>query len=270
VLVALVIAVLAAGSYRPFTGSDSRDYAPSSTFVDVVFTLTLVVAAALALLLLFVRVWVGRASRPAGGPSHVLRTLLVLAAAVVVVGFVARDLRRHLQEASPPVPAETGTVRPQGKEPEERRAEGRRPEVVWPLALGVGVAVLAVALFVLVSRRRAREKPPSSEALAGIAAVFDEAIEDLRREPDPRKAVIAAYARMERALAAHGLGRVPSETPYEYSERIAAELEAKEPLAALTALFERAEFSARAVDEVMRAQAIRALVAVRDGVRAPA
>ena len=37
--------------------------------------------------------------------------------------------------------------------------------------------------------------------------MLDETLDDLRNEADPRKAVIAAYARMEKILAGHGLGR---------------------------------------------------------------
>ena len=49
-----------------------------------------------------------------------------------------------------------------------------------------------------------------------LADVLEETIDDLRAEADPRRAVIAAYARMERALAAAGLPRSPAEAPDEY------------------------------------------------------
>ena len=56
------------------------------------------------------------------------------------------------------------------------------------------------------------------------AAAVDESLDDLRAEPDPRRAVIAAYARLERVLAAHGLPRKPAEAPLEYLGRMLAEL----------------------------------------------
>ena len=62
---------------------------------------------------------------------------------------------------------------------------------------------------------------------------LDEAIDDLRRDPDPRRAVIAAYARMEQALTLYGCPRRPSEAPYEYLSRVARDLEAEQPVAAL-------------------------------------
>ena len=55
----------------------------------------------------------------------------------------------------------------------------------------------------------------------GAAAIIDDTLEDLRSETDPRRAVVAAYARMERVLAVHGLPRDRAEAPAEYLERAA-------------------------------------------------
>ena len=52
-------------------------------------------------------------------------------------------------------------------------------------------------------------------------------IDDLRNEPDARRAVIAAYAGMERTLATHGLAAAPSETPFEYLARILRDLDVR-------------------------------------------
>jgi hypothetical protein len=77
--------------------------------------------------------------------------------------------------------------------------------------------------------------------------------------------VIAAYARLENVLAAHGLPRLPAEAPLEYLARMLAELEVGEASArALTDLFERAKFSQHAVGAEMKEQAIAALESVRD------
>ena len=82
--------------------------------------------------------------------------------------------------------------------------------------------------------------------------------------------MIAAYARMEQALTLHGYPRRPSEAPYEYLHRVARDLEAEGPIAALTELFEVAKFSEHSVDETMRGRAIEALTAVRAEVRVEA
>ena len=70
---------------------------------------------------------------------------------------------------------------------------------------------------------------------------MSDAIDDLEAEPDARRAVIAAYARMEGVLARHGLRRCPSETPLEYLRRI---------LLGLTA---RAETRSQALTSALRA-----------------
>ena len=75
----------------------------------------------------------------------------------------------------------------------------------------------------------ARGRCPDS-LLPALADVLDETLDDLRAEADPRRAVIAAYARMERALAAYGLPRSPAEAPDEYLQRILADLDGEPPL----------------------------------------
>ena len=104
-----------------------------------------------------------------------------------------------------------------------------------------------------------------------LSLAFDESLDDLRSERDARRAVIAAYARAERVLAAHNLPRRPSETPMEYLGRVLANLRVQPDVALeLTGLFERAKFSPHEIDEAMRADAIAALVAIRDELRAAA
>src|SRR5262249_2692860 len=107
---------------------------------------------------------------------------------------------------------------------------------------------------------------PVGEALARS---IETSIDDLRNEPDARRAVIAAYAGMERTLASHGLARRRAEAPYEYLGRILRDLDVRESaIRQLTRLFEYAKFSPHAVDDGMKAEAIDALAAVRDDLRA--
>jgi hypothetical protein len=103
-----------------------------------------------------------------------------------------------------------------------------------------------------------------------MTRALGDSIDDLRRDPNLRRAIIAAYARMEDALARAGLERSPAEAPYEYLERALVELDASADAARrLTDLFERAKFSHHEPAETMRTEAIDALVAVRDELRAP-
>jgi len=129
--------------------------------------------------------------------------------------------------------------------------------------------VVAVAL---VARAR-RRKPPREwrfRSQESLAAALDDSLDDLRNEPDLRRAIIAAYARMERALGAAGLPRRPAEAPLEYLARTLRELETSGPaVGRLTDLFEWAKFSQHEPEPEMRDEAIDALVAVRDELRAP-
>ena len=135
-------------------------------------------------------------------------------------------------------------------------------------AAAIALAVLIGAAAVAVAREKRRKRPPKERvpgAAEALAATIDDTLDDLRREPDPRRAVIAAYARMERSLAAHGLPRLPSEAPHEYLARALVELDASAASARhLTTLFERAKFSPHLVDLAMKQEAIEALVRLRD------
>jgi hypothetical protein len=96
-----------------------------------------------------------------------------------------------------------------------------------------------------------------------LAAALDEAVDDLRAVSDPRRAIILAYAQMERALDGAGVPRRRSEAPLEYLARLLVELEvASAPLSVLTDLFERAKFSRDEIDEQMKDRGIAALQAI--------
>lgn len=272
VVPALVVAALAARSYRPFGGNGGSDRAASETFVDSMFTLALVILTAV---LVLGALWFRfdargtRAKRRSPGLGVLVAYLIVIL--LVVAG--GRGLLQRKNEITGP-PGEGGALafpKPLDKTTSSVPERLRTPQIVWPLAAGMG-ALLAAAVIaaVVISRRRREGSAPSEEALADLRQALDDAIEDLRREPDPRRAVVAAYARMEQALSIYGLPRRPAEAPYEYLGRVAKELEAEESVADLTDLFELAKFSEHSVDEAMRGRAIAALSAVRDEVRVAA
>src|SRR5262249_54832097 len=101
-----------------------------------------------------------------------------------------------------------------------------------------------------------------------LAEALDESIDDLRSEADPRKAVIAAYARMERVLARCELAREPFEAPREYLQRVVPELGgSSESAGRLTDLFEHAKFSVPPIDAGMKEEAIDAFETLRDELR---
>jgi hypothetical protein len=147
-------------------------------------------------------------------------------------------------------------------------AQARSPEFRWIPAVAVGSFLVAGAAVYIVSRRRRRPGETDEDMAAALASALDDALEDLRAERDPRRAVIAAYARMERLLATYGIPRDASETPFEYLSRVLIDLHAgATPVFELTALFERAKFSHHAIEPELKDEAIDALAAVRDELR---
>jgi hypothetical protein len=105
--------------------------------------------------------------------------------------------------------------------------------------------------------------------LAGrLQEAVEESLEELEAEPDPRRAVIAAYARMERSLERVGLPRARHEAAFEYLGRLLGLLGAPAaPVRRLTDLYQVAKFSEHPIDEAMKRQAIDALSELRDELR---
>ncbi len=275
-LAALLGIVALAAHGRPLGGSGTAT-GPSSTFLGYVYTsvVLVVIGSGLVVLWLFLK---DRPPLPAGGPRrrHPLVTILFITVCGLILWGLAsnrferrfREIERRLHLAARSNPRQSGAHHRGGKVPKGgHAAQLQWAEVAVVLAL---LGALGVGAFVAGRRR----PPPVSWQLASQAAVsaaLDESLDDLRSEPDLRKAIIAAYARMERALAIAGIGRRPSEAPLEYLERALGQLETSAgAIQRLTHLFQWAKFSQHEPDPAMRDQAIDALVAVRDELRAPA
>jgi hypothetical protein len=145
--------------------------------------------------------------------------------------------------------------------------------IVFWIALA-GVLIGAVVMYLLYRRNKQRkvltaEAEPS--VTEDLVASMSSAIEDIEAEPDARRAVIAAYARMEGVLGRHGLRRKPSETPLEYLRRILLGLTGRaDAVRRLTGLFEQAKFSRHEIDASMKQDAIGALREIRDDMEATA
>jgi hypothetical protein len=150
----------------------------------------------------------------------------------------------------------------------ERPVGVRHAKFNWPLALSVVGLVLVGGTVVFL---RARRSPPPNVRRSveeDLAQAVGTTIEDLRRERDARRAVIAAYANMERVLASHGFARRGAETPFEYLARILGGLNVRESaVRSLTQLFEYAKFSVHEIDSAMKEEAIAALEDVRTDLR---
>jgi hypothetical protein len=268
----LLVVVGIASHGRPLTGGRGRG--PTPTFFDYVAT-TLVLAALVIAAVVVVSLF---SERTGGGPPrrgrwNLLSTFIALASAVLLSfvlihsGFIKRlqQLERNLNKNQP--------SQSQGRRQPPPPPGTRNPHLRWD-EIGVFLALLAGTAAVLYATRRTRRAGPRRLSLGRerrLADALDESIDDLRTDPDLRRAIIAAYARTERALARAGLPRHPAEAPFEYLERALRTLDTSADAAErLTALFEWAKFSQHEPRPEMRDEAIDALVAVRDELAQPA
>jgi hypothetical protein len=194
------------------------------------------------------------------------RSLLAIVLVAIALALGLRLVENQLGEGDAQ-PGRATVSSPSGNDGEGQRYD---PEfALLPVLVVLGLGVAAAVALVLADRSRRKALPPFEPALVeALADVLDESIDDLRAERDPRRAVVAAYARLERALAAYGLPRRAAEAPAEYLERILVGLEiSPSSIRRLTALFERAKFSQHDVDTGMKEEAIDALVTARTELR---
>ena len=261
-----VVAVAATGSTPGGTG---RSDAPGETLFDTVVSLLIVAllaafAIALYLLLSGKNLEWSTPQRRYGLTS--LAAFLLFAFAIIVYGRL-HGLTVPLDPRQQPVDrVETAPAPPSIGSGSDMGHDFR---FAWLPVLVVGpLAAIAVAAFVLSARRR---KPGLREPLlAGeLATAIDVSLDDLRAEADARRAVVAAYARLERVLAAHGQPRRPADTPEEHVSRALAALDVdRRAVRRLEGLYLEAKFSHHTVDRDMKDAAIAALERVRDDLRA--
>jgi Domain of unknown function (DUF4129) len=197
--------------------------------------------------------------------SEALVVLLLVLAVLAVVSASGSLGNRGRTEGQP---VQTiGQPDPRGREP---ALALETPPIDWVIVLTVfGVALVAFATVAAMMIRGNKHVLREVEARKALAEILDDTLDDLRAERDPRKAVIAAYSRMERSLASFGLPRRPFEAPVEYLNRVLEELRSSSPAARrLTHLFERAKFSQHVIDGGMKEEAIDAVATLRDELRA--
>jgi hypothetical protein len=263
-----VVAVVARG--RPLGKSGGSGSGLPLLFWDYAFTTFVVVMLLLGLVGLagFLILRKERNTRRPGRGRDI-RVLVGLILVAALIAFVGRHI--HLKPHPHGTGATTtagGPVKGKGKNQPPPRA-AQHVQFRWD-ELAIVLAVLIV-LGVVAARSRARLGPATAQRRApeALADALDESLDDLRTDPDLRRAIIAAYARMERALAAAGLPRHHAEAPLEYLERVLLELDTSAPaVRRLTDLFLWARFSHHEPEPSMRDEAIDALVAVRDELRA--
>src|SRR5262245_10272032 len=264
-----VVGIAATGS-TPH-GSD-RSRAPSDALLDALFTLGLLAAAAGGVLLVYglaQRKAIARELASGRYRRNSLGAWVGFVLTLTAIVSIARYLNLHRHPPATSQEEVTFGARPGVDRPGHAPTGDYHPGISWP-AVGIvlGLAVAAIGAYVI-SERRARTARDASEVLAEqLVLALDEALDDLRAEADPRRAIVAAYARMERVLAASGVPRRSAETADEYLFRVLRELTpGSDAVARLTDLFTQAKFSHHDVDATMKEDAIQALEEIRDELR---
>jgi hypothetical protein len=267
---ALLALVGIASHGRPLASSHGGG--PTLAFWEYSFTTVLIVFAAIVLVVVFAVLsqrpgpWQRRSRR-----WRVLTTILTLAGSAAIAWLLIHHGYLHRLQA-----LERRHLRAQNQGAQKHGAgqvgaAGRNVHIRWGEVIVVVALVAGAAIFLFATQRTRRPPRPwrlrSQEA---VSLALDESLDDLRNEPDLRRAIIAAYARMERALAQAGIPRLPAEAPLEYLVRALRDLDTSAlAVIRLTDLFEWAKFSHHEPEPQMRDEAIDALVALRDELRRP-
>jgi hypothetical protein len=258
----VLVALVAVGSLRgPLGTGRGRPSYPADLIDSLLLLLFLAMLA--GAVLGAIALWPGRKlarGRRRGAGSW----NLILPMAAILLLWLFRDLLGLGGGERDPNPTTTIPAANTLEVPDPPPDSGVVPLIVAGVAL---LAMVGIVVAQLVAERR-RRRPPRTRA-ERLVELLDDTLEDLEREPDPRRAVIAAWARMEAGLAAAGLPRRPSEAPFEYAARVLET--ALDPIGEgppssvhrLTGLFERAKFSLHDIGQGDRDQAIAALRAVR-------
>jgi hypothetical protein len=272
VLLALVAAV---SRTHHVPGGHAGGHAAPVGVGDYVVTIFLVVIVAGAGALLYIWFTEREAiaqTRAARGKKGTYRALAILCVfgLIAVVASRFHFLRSFHLASNSAAKLHPGSHPKSTRKPLPPNVE-RPPKLEWlPVFVATGAGVAVLGYIGLRTLRRSRGELLESHALERqFESLLDQTLDDLYAQKDPRKAIIAAYARMERLFASAGLERHAYEAPLEYLRRALGEVRASgAALGRLTGLFQRAKFSAHDVDESMRTEAIEALTQVRDELRA--
>jgi hypothetical protein len=252
-----LVAVAAEGS--PLKAPLDKGSGDLSRLVSVAQILAL--AAAVLFLVMLIASLTGERRRPVQFKARhsIVRTLLITAVLALISLSIA-PLRRDTRDDK----GQTGPAQTQPAEPRPADDDGGSGLGVMLIGLGVAAA-FGYAVW------RSRAAPPLPDEGTAVAVrqaavdLFDASLDDLEAEPDPRRAIIAAYARLLDGLDRCSLGRAIGEAPEEHLARALRSLAVRRgPMQRLVALFAEARFSEHELTAAHKAAAIEAFRAARD------
>ena len=270
----LAFVAIASHAHRPGGGTGGGDAHAPTLISDYLATIALIIMPVGAVIV----VW-GLANRrrqqALSGKTDWRRTLIavaIISALLSVAVFAAEKRQERVQgRAESGATALSGPLGPTGlKQRLKPRAETppHRPQWSWLPVLVLGSLLLGIVVTTGAAVAHARRNRVAFDEEAQLARALDEvlsdSLDDLRAERDPRKAVIRAYARMEKTFGAYGVPREEHETPLEYVARVLDSLRVSSfAVRRLVSLFERAKFSPHTIESSMKDDAIEALAGLR-------
>jgi hypothetical protein len=277
-LLAAIVGMTSAAS--PWLPADGGDSSPPAIVGEV---LAVALAAGLCILLGLIWIHTPRRSKAKkrGGPAPTTDEIgaslragsFVLVGGILVVVLLAVAFWFLLEQAdlAQPSPSAT-TTGDAGVLPSPDPPPSAPPAFDWFL-FGLIASIAVVLPLSLVARHRLRVADPEREASdvpESVVRALGDSIDQIERDPDPRRAIIRAYAQMEHAFDDAGIPRRPYEAPFEYLGRALRGLRVSPPAAGrLAALFERARFSQHVVGAETKHEAIGALREVEREMQAP-
>jgi hypothetical protein len=185
---------------------------------------------------------------------------VLLAVAALVTPFAVLLTRKPRTTGPRPLPsglAGGGLIRPAA--PASSSA--------WPLITGMVIAILVVVTLAVLSRRRRHSARIPHAGRRRLAALLDSLAagsEALTAGGEPRAAIIACYAAMERGFAAAGSAPAVADTPAEVLARATrVGLVRAGPAETLTGLFRRARYSTQPMTSTDSQVATEALTELR-------
>src|SRR5438046_454472 len=221
----LAVVAVASHAHRPGGATPASTPHAPPLFIDYVVSAMLV----LFPLGVMIVIWAmahGRHQRLLAGETNWLRTLVSLAimcALLTTVVYLNKQRIGHgLGIGSQPTHSTQG--RPvKAPHPPKAGPTAYNGQFRWVSAAVVGgilLGLLGAGLTVYIRKRRGGDAwAREAELAAALEEVLADSLDDLRADPDPRRAVIRAYARMEGTFAAYGVPREEAEAPLEYMAR---------------------------------------------------
>jgi LPXTG-motif cell wall-anchored protein len=187
------------------------------------------------------------------------KTLAVLAAVAVMVTPLAVLLTRKTRPRTAAPQARAGVLAGGGAPPRLPATAHGSP---WPLLAGMLIALALLLALTAWSRRTRRRAtgPPRDQARLALGQSLAAGRAALAGPRDPRAAIIACYAAMERGFAAAGSAPAAADTPAEVLARATgAGLVRSGSAARMAGLFRRARYSSEPMTSADSAAAASAL-----------